>query len=133
VTTGLVFDSHALLKFFQGERGANLVERWLRTAQRKRWPQYLCVIDLGEIIYTTKRRFGNQRKMEVLAHIHRLDFTLLPVSNELVFQAAEFKAEYSLSYADCFALACAIEKEAGIVTGDPEFRKVGHLAKIHWV
>lgn len=133
MTARLIFDSHALLQFFQAEAGARAVERWLRMARRRRWATYLCAINLGEIIYTTKRRFGDQRKLEVLAHIHRLNLTILPVPNEVIYQAAEFKAEFSISYADCFVLACAVERSAAIVTGDPDFRKVAHLAKIHWI
>ena len=129
----LIFDSHALLAFFQGERGAATVEKWLRTAQRRAWTAYLCAINLGEILYATKRRFGDRRTLEVLAHIHRLRLTILPVPNELIYQAAEYKADYSMSYADCFLLACAIEQTATIVTGDQEFRKVRHLVSIHWI
>ena len=76
MTPRLVFDSNALLKFFQGEPGA---------------------------------------------------------PDDLIFQAAEYKAEYSIAYGDCFVLACAVNHAAAIVTGDPEFKKVSHLAKIHWV
>lgn len=133
MTTRLVFDSHALLTFFQREPGAAKVERWLRMAKRRRWVRYLCAINLGEIIYTTKRRFGDQKNIAVLAHIHRLKFTILPVPNELIYEAAELKAQYAISYADCFALACAIRHAASIVTGDPEFSKVSHLAKILWI
>jgi len=133
LTVRLIFDSHALLKFFQGEPGAARVERWLRIAQRRKWVKYLCAINLGEIIYTTKRRFGDERKIAVLAHVHRLKFTILPVPNELIYEAAELKAACGISYADCFLLACAIRNAASIVTGDPEFNKVSHLAKIHWI
>lgn len=133
MTPRLVFDSNALLKFFQGEAGAPAVEKWLRTAQRRKWAKYLCAINLGEIIYATKREYGDHRKIEVLGHIHRMNFTVLPAPDDLIFQAAEYKAEYSISYADCFVLACAVNHAAAIVTGDPEFRKVAHLAKIHWV
>ena len=129
----LVFDSHALLKFFQWEPGAATVERWLRMAQRRQWDRYLCAINLGEIIYITTRRFGDQQKIAMLAHIHRLKFTILPVPNDLIYEAAELKAEYGISYADCFVLACAIRHAADIVTGDPEFSKVSHLAQIHWI
>ncbi|MBI3391930.1 MAG: type II toxin-antitoxin system VapC family toxin, partial [Nitrospirae bacterium] len=58
MTPELIFDSHALLAFFQGETSAPVVAGWLRTSQRKNWTKYLCAINLGEIIYTTKRRFG---------------------------------------------------------------------------
>lgn len=129
----LIFDSHALLTLFQRENGAVAVAQCLRTAHRRKWAIYLCAINLGEILYATKRRFGDRRKLEVLAHIHRLRLTILPVPNELIYQAAEFKAEYGISYADCLVLACAIEQAATIVTGDPEFRKVSHVARIHWM
>ena len=55
------------------------------------------------------------------------------MSNNLIFQAAEYKAQYSISYADCFILASAIEHKAIIVTGDPEFKKVEHLVDIIWI
>lgn len=80
-----------------------------------------------------KRAYGDQKKIEMLAHIERIGFTILPASDKIVFQAAEYKAEYSISFADCFALASAVEHRASIVTGDPEFRKVEHLAKVVWV
>lgn len=128
-----LFDSHALLKYFQREPGHEQVARLLTSARGSAHPLLLCVINLGEIIYITKRVFGDQKKIEVLAHIERLGFTILPASNKLVFQAAEFKAAYSISFADCFALAAAIEHQATIVTGDPEFKKVEHLVEVMWV
>jgi predicted nucleic acid-binding protein len=42
-------------------------------------------------------------------------------------------AVWSSSFADCFALASALERKATIVTGDPEFRKVEHLVGIIWI
>ena len=129
----LLFDSHALLKFFQKESGHEQVALLLEHAHRARSKKLLCAINLGEIIYITKRAFGDQKKIEVLAHIERLGFIVVPVPNNIVFQAAEFKAEYSISFADCFALATALDQMASIVTGDPEFRKVEHLTKVVWI
>ena len=128
-----IFDSHALLKLFQKEKGYEKVVQLLEEIQKTGAVKYLNAINLGEIIYTTKKDFGDQKKVEVLASIERLNFRILPIPNELIFQAAEYKAEYSISYADCFALASAVEHKAVIVTGDPEFKKVEHLAEIHWI
>ncbi len=128
-----IFDSHALLKLFQKEKGYEKVIHLLEEIKRTGTTKYLNAINLGEIIYTTKREFGDQKKIEVLANIERLNFTILPVPNNLIFQASEYKAQYGISYADCFALASAIEHKAIIVTGDPEFKKVEHLADIAWV
>jgi ribonuclease VapC len=71
--------------------------------------------------------------LEVLANIERLNFTILSIPNNLIIRAAEYKAQYSLSYADCFALASAVEHKAILVTGDPEFKKVEHLVDIVWI
>jgi len=128
-----IFDSYALLKFFQKEKGFEEVVRLLEEIKMAGVVKYINAINLGEIIYSTKREFGDQKKLEVLANIERLNFTILTVSNNLIFQAAEYKAQYSISYADCFILASAIEHKAIIVTGDPEFKKVEHLVDIIWV
>jgi len=129
----LLFDSHALLKFFQKEAGHEKIARMLSQAMRSSTPIYMNAINLGEIIYSTKRAFGDQKKIEVLAHVERLGFRILPVPNDLVFRAAEYKASFSMSFADCFTLASAVEHRAVLVTGDPEFRAVEHLATIAWV
>ena len=134
MTDAYLFDSHALLAFFQGEEGAAAVGEILTKSRQQDLARLICMINLGEIVYLTKRRFGDAKKIEVLAHIYRLGIELLPVPNSLILQAAELKAQYPImSYADCFALACAMERPAVIVTGDPEFRAVEHLVKVAWI
>jgi len=128
-----IFDSYTLLKFFQKEKGYEKVIRLLEKIRKTGVAKYINAINLGEIIYSTKKEFGDQKKLEVLANIERLNFTILLVPNNLIFQAAEYKAQYSISYADCFALASAVEHKAILVTGDPEFKKVEHLVEIAWI
>ena len=128
-----IFDSHAMLKFFQKEKGCEKVMALLREIKAAGSLKYINAINLGEIIYVTKREFGDQKKIEVLANMERLHFDVLPVPNSLIFQAAEYKAQYSMSYADCFLLASAIEHKASVVTGDPEFKKVAQLVDIVWI
>ena len=128
-----IFDSHALLKFFQKEKGYEKVVRLLEEIRKTGATKYINAINLGEIIYSTKKEFGDQKKLEVLANIERLNFTILPIPNNLIFQAAEYKAQYTISYADCFALASAVEHKGTLVTGDSEFKKVEHLVDIVWI
>lgn len=131
--SGYLFDSHALLALFQEETGSDVVAQILRNAEEQGLDRLICVINLGEIIYMTKKRFGDQKKMELLGRVHQLGLEILPAPEPLVYRAAELKAEYPISYADCFALACALERSAILVTGDPEFKKVGHLISIEWI
>jgi predicted nucleic acid-binding protein len=128
-----LFDSHAMLAFFQGEPGSDIVDGILRQSHQKSCDRFICMINLGEIIYLTKRRFGDEKKIEVLSRIYQLGFKVLSIPDSLVFQAAELKARYALSYADCFALACSINHSAVLVTGDPEFKTVAHLVAIEWI
>ena len=133
MTSRYLFDSHALLAFFQEEKGTEVVAKILRRALKERLDRLICVINLGEIIYMTKRRFGDNKKVEILGRVHQLGFKILPAPEALVYKAAELKADYPISYADCFALACALEQSAILVTGDPEFKKVAHLINIQWI
>ena len=61
----LLFDSHALLKLFQKEAGHEKVAQLLAQAKRSGTPKYMNAINLGEIVYSTKRAFGDQKKIEV--------------------------------------------------------------------
>ena len=133
MTSRYLFDSHALLAFFQEEKGTEVVAKILRRALKQRLDRLICVINLGEIIYMTKRRFGDNKKVEILGRVHQLGFKILPAPEALVYKAAELKADYPISYADCFALACALEQSAILVTGDPELKKVAHLINIQWI
>ena len=55
-------------------------------------------MNLGEIIYLAKRRFGEEKKLEILGRIHQLGVRVLRVPDSLVYQAAELKAEYPIAY-----------------------------------
>jgi predicted nucleic acid-binding protein len=129
----LLFDSFALLRFFGAEPGAAKVKELLEEAVNTGDERLISAINVGELIYITQRRFGDQKKLRMLVHLQSLEFTILPCPNDLIFRAAELKARYPLSYADAFALASAIEQGADLVTGDPEFKQVEHLVKIIWV
>ena len=129
----LLFDSFAILRFLQKEQGAERVRELLVEASRLQLPCYMNVINFGEVLYTTQRRFGVKARMQVFIAVQQLGITLLPCTDSLVYSAAELKAVYPMSYAVTFALASAIKHQASVVTGDPEFRLVEHLVNIEWV
>jgi predicted nucleic acid-binding protein len=128
-----VFDSYALLKVFQEEEGYEKVVGLLRQISASGGRALMSAINYGEIIYIIKRAFGDQKKIECLGAIERLGIEILPVPNELIFKAAEYKAELAMPFADCFALASAVENGAAVVTGDREFGKAEGRVAIVWV
>ena len=74
-----LFDSHALLAFFQNEKGADDVARIFKRSLKQERDLLICVINLGEIVYATKRRFGDSKKLELLGRIGQLGFENSPV------------------------------------------------------
>lgn len=46
--------------------------------------------------------------------------------------AARLKAQFPMSYADAFAVALALEREAALVTDDPELRSAEHGVEVAW-
>ncbi|MBE3112405.1 MAG: PIN domain-containing protein [Acidobacteria bacterium] len=62
-----------------------------------------------------------------------LPLAVLDNSLEDVIAAARLKAVHARSYADCFAAATAIREQAPLVTGDPEFKKLGQAVEIDWI
>jgi predicted nucleic acid-binding protein len=76
-----IFDGHAMLKCFQKEKGCEKVMALLREIKASASLKYMNAINLGEIIYVTKREFGDQKKLEVLANMERLNFDVLPVQS----------------------------------------------------
>lgn len=127
-----VLDSYALLAYFQGEPGSELVRELLMKAAGEA-RLYLSLINLGEMIYITERHQGAETALRMLDDVHRLPIVVCGVDEERVLAAAHIKAQWPLSYADAFAAALAQEFDATVVTGDPEFRQVADLVSVQWL
>ena len=52
---------------------------------------------------------------------------------ELTLEAARFKSQHKMSYADCYAAALAKVKGGFLITGDKEFKAVEEQITIQWV
>ena len=65
MTHRYLFDSHSLLAFFQKKKGAEIVAKIMEKAMAQQMDRLVCLINLGEIIYITKRNFGDTKKLVV--------------------------------------------------------------------
>jgi len=128
-----VLDSYALLAYFQAEPGSDKVRDLPRQARAGEVSAVMSTINLGEVLYTVARRLGDDAANEMLNDMLRLPVELADVTMERVLGAAQIKAHHAVSYADCSAVSLAKELEASVVTGDPEFRKVGALVSLVWL
>ncbi len=131
--TAFVLDSFALLAYLQDEAAAARIEKLLDNAGKEKCRLFLSMINLGELLYITERRGGVVKAQDALALIRQLPIELVPVDEQVVFAAAHIKANHAISYADCFAVATAIQENAIIITDDPEFQSVETIVKVEWL
>jgi len=133
-----VLDSFAILAWLQNEQGSDRVEALLTQAQRRKTFFLLNVISLGEVYYRLAMQHGHPLAQTIIRQFETVPIQLYPCDHDLgdhnlVIEAAKIKADYPMAYADAFAVATAMKEDAVIITGDPEFRQVGHLVTIDWV
>jgi predicted nucleic acid-binding protein len=131
-----VLDSWALIAFFEDEPAAEQVENLLVKAENGTHKLLLCVVNWGEIYYSTMRKVSREAAEQQAKEIAGLTIEIVGVDNkdlELVRQAAAFKATRKLSYADAFAAALAKIRNAELVTGDHEFKQLEGEIKIDWL
>lgn len=127
-----ILDSWAILAFLLDEPAAKNVESKLEEASDHKLELIMSAINVGEIFYSLIRK----------GHVHdaeqwKLDIRSFPVRIHVptmqdIFSASALKSANRISYADAFAASLAIEKNAPLITGDPEFKMIEDL-KLIWL
>jgi predicted nucleic acid-binding protein len=130
--TGRVFDSWAILAYAQDEPAADQVENLLVDSARLN-NGWISSMNLGEVWYTLARRRSRDLADQQLATLAEIGLTRVDIDWPMVMQAASYKSRHKISYADAFAAALAKQRNAELVTGDPEFRTLASEISIHWL
>jgi len=126
-----VLDSFALLVFLGKEGGYHRVQDLLSAEDR---PVLMNAVNVGEVFYILSRQRGDRAAEYFLSVVlPGLPIGVIDNSFDNVMEAARLKAKHALSFADCFAAATAIRENAVLVTGDPEFRKLGRVLTVEWI
>ena len=94
---------------------------------------YVHIVNLLEIYYTTLQDVNKSVADEVLVRIKDMPVEVVPFKVEDIPVIGKIKADHKVSLADAFCIATAIEKNAIILTGDPEFKEVEKEVKIIWL
>lgn len=128
-----VLDSFALLAYAEGEEGGKEVARILKEGLADKAELIQCVINWGEMYYIALREGGKDRAEIYRMTLARYPITIVEANKELTLQAAYFKANYKISFADAFAAALTKSRKAILVTGCKEFKSVEGEIKINWV
>jgi len=121
----VVFDTEALLIFYLGEEGAEVVEDLLRRIQNKELKGFLSIANLTEFYYILYRRDAAIAE-EKVRNLRAYGIEIVPLMDNAIWrEAGRIKGEHAISLADAFAVATAIAKKDKLVVGrDDDFKKV---------
>jgi len=128
----LTFDSEAILAFYLGEAGAEIVRDSLEKVQSGAAEGYINVLNLTEIYYILCR-VDPALAEEKQRNLRLYGLKIVPVEDDGLWrEAARIKSKHSLSLADAFAAATAkILKSTLMVGSDKEFKELNiQLLKI---
>ena len=128
-----VLDSYALLAHFEDEAGGEKVRKILRAASAGKSRLFLSVINLGELYYISLRERGREMAEQILFLMEQLPIDIVTADMDMTLEAAKLKGAHPVAYADCYAAALAIQKNAKVVTGDPEFKTFERILSVEWI
>lgn len=129
----ICFDAYAILRYVRDEAGAQQVEEILTACREGRMRACINKLNLGEVYYSTIRSLGQAEADELLELFNQLPVEQIALSDDLLWSACRLKAHYPMSLADCFAAATAMQEDATLLTGDPEFKQLEDRVQIEWI
>jgi len=128
-----VFDSFAWLAYAENEPGSATVSAILKEALDIKSEIFLSVVNWGEM-YCIAYREGGQDIFETYPlNVDKFPIQVVSPDQEMTMLAAIIKATNKVSNADTFAAALANLKNASLVTGNPEFKRLEKDINILWI
>ena len=128
-----IFDSSALISFFDKEKNAHSVATVLKEVNRNNHTSIISVINLGEIYYHFLRTSDKATADNVVTQITNLNFVVEEADWALTKKAAAIKSLHKMSYADTFAAALCKKLKGILVTSDKEFLSLKEEITIKFV
>mgnify|MGYP003422939760 FL=1 len=128
-----VLDTWAVIAYLEDEPSGEQVEDLIATAHEEQIPIYMCVVNVGEVWYTMAREISEEEANASVKSLRDLRIQFEDADWTLTQEAARFKSQNKMSYADAFAAALAKVKKADLVTGDNEFKPLDGEIKISWL
>jgi ribonuclease VapC len=129
----LVLDTWAVIAYLEDEPSAQKIADLIASAHEEEVPVYMTVVNVGEVWYNIAREISEEDANSSVKELRDLRIQFIDADWELTLEAARFKSQHKMSYADCYAAALAKAKKADLVTGDKEFKALEKEIKIEWV
>ncbi len=128
-----VLDAYAMMAFFEDEPGADFIRGLILQAEQGSADLMMSVVNLGEVWYAIARTNSTDIADQYIHEIEGMAIEIVDADWELTRQAAVFKVNGNISYADCYAAALAKTRGAELITGDKEFEVLQNEIEISWI
>lgn len=132
----MVLDAWAVMAWLKGQQpAAERVRGLFEAADQGEQKLLINIVNLGEVFYLSVKARDLAYGQRVVNGL-RSRLVVVSAADSLVIAAATLKSRYALSYADAFAAATAVAKDAPLVTGDPKLRTVAAVEtklKLEWI
>ena len=128
-----VLDAWAVIAYLEDEPSAPQIADLIASAHEDSIPVFMTVVNVGEVWYIIAREVSQEEANKSIKELHDLRIQFENVDWELTQEAARFKSQHKMSYADCFAAALAKIRKAELITGDKEFKVLQDEIKISWI
>ncbi len=129
----LVLDTWAVIAYFEDEPAGENVAQLIVEANEDATPLWMSVVNAGEVWYVVARKTSVADADAAINDLRKLGVQFDDADWKVARQAAVFKSKHKMSYADAFVAASAVQKNAHLVTGDPEFKALEVDVKMLWL
>src|ERR1700690_2273603 len=99
----LVLDTWAVIAYLEDEPSAPQIADLIASAHEEKIPVYMTVVNAGEVWYTIAREISEQDANSSIKELRDLRIQFQDADWTLTREAARFKAQHKMSYADCYA------------------------------
>lgn len=131
MSENFALDTWAVLAYLQGEEpAAARVCDVIESAQAGTARLFISIINLGEVYYRIGKVKSAKEAESTLADLRLLSIEIISATDDIVLAAARLKMAHAISYADAFAAVTAIQKDAILLTGDPELLGMKKIIRV---
>jgi predicted nucleic acid-binding protein len=129
----VVLDAWAVMAYLEDEPAGEKVADIIADAHENNTPLLMTVVNLGEVWYIIAREASEPEADRCEKELRQLGIEFVDADWTLTQQAARYKSQHRMSYADCFAAALAKQRKAQLATGDQEFKQIEQEIAIGWL
>ncbi|MBI3695015.1 MAG: type II toxin-antitoxin system VapC family toxin [Acidobacteria bacterium] len=124
------------MAWVSGEQPArSWVQALMDSAESRQIDLTMSMVNAGEVYYRLARQRGQHYARTFWDDFQTGPTRLVEAPNWLILEAAQWKSQHPISYADAFAVATARWERGALVTGDPDFKPLAEagIVELEWI